>query len=54
LGTQVRFPELYGDKVFVVRDRMNARYGYGRIDIWLPELSEAKIFGAQWLVMEVF
>jgi len=54
MGTQVRFPELYGDKIFIVRDRMNARYGYGRIDIWLPEYSEAKQFGVKRLVMEIF
>ncbi|MEK7623325.1 MAG: hypothetical protein AAB408_01475 [Patescibacteria group bacterium] len=39
LGTKVRFPELYGGKVFTVRDRMNARYnyeniGYYRIDFY--------------------
>ncbi len=55
LGTKVRFPELYGDKIFIVRDRMNARYGYGRIDIWMPEYEEAKNFGVKRnLVMEVF
>ena len=54
MGTQVRFPELYGDKIFVVRDRMNARYGNGRIDIWLPEYSEAKKFGVKRLQMEIF
>lgn len=31
LGTQVRFPDMYGDKVFMVRDRMNERYNYQRI-----------------------
>lgn len=54
MGTQVKFPELYGDKIFVVRDRMNARYGYGRIDIWLPEYNEAKQFGVKRLKMEIF
>ena len=54
MGTQVRFPELYGDKIFVVRDRMNKRYGQGRIDIWLPEYSEAKKFGVKRLQMEIF
>jgi len=54
MGTQVRFPEIYGDKVFIVRDRMNARYGYGRIDIWMQDHGEAKIFGAKRMVMEVF
>jgi hypothetical protein len=39
LGTVVRFPDLYGDKTFVVRDRMNAKYnyetiGYYRIDFY--------------------
>jgi len=55
LGTKVRFPEFYGDKVFIVRDRMNARYGYGRIDIWMPTYNEAKTFGVKRnLVMEIF
>ena len=54
MGTQVRFPELYGDKIFIVRDRMNKRYGNGRIDIWLPEYSEAKKFGVKRLQMEIF
>ncbi|MEK7084518.1 MAG: hypothetical protein AAB932_04755 [Patescibacteria group bacterium] len=54
IGTQVRFPELFGDKVFVVRDRMNERYGRGRIDIWLPEYDEAVAFGVQRIEMEVF
>lgn len=54
LGTQVRIPELYGDKIFIVRDRMNARYGYGRIDVWMPERQEAIHFGVKRLKMEVF
>lgn len=55
LGTKVRFPELYGDKVFTVRDRMNRRYtGKSRIDFWLPEKSEAIQFGVQRIEMEVF
>ena len=54
IGTTVRFPDLYGDKVFVVRDRMNARYGYGRIDMWLPVKADAKIFGVKRLTMEIF
>lgn len=31
LGTKVRFPEMYGEKIFVVRDRMNSRYNYDKI-----------------------
>jgi 3D (Asp-Asp-Asp) domain-containing protein len=59
LGTKVRIPELYGDKVLTVRDRMNSRYnvdkiGYYRIDVWLPEKSEAITFGVKrGLTMEI-
>ncbi|MFZ2189353.1 MAG: hypothetical protein WA057_04970 [Candidatus Magasanikiibacteriota bacterium] len=54
MGTQVKFPEIYGDKIFIVRDRMNARYGHGRVDVWLPEYSEAKQFGVKRIEMEIF
>lgn len=54
MGTKVRFPDLYGDKVFTVRDRMNARYGVGRGDIWMPTKAEAKKFGVKKLTMEIF
>src|SRR3989339_1913243 len=40
IGTKVRIPELYGDKVFTVNDRMNARYYY-RADIWMPTREQA-------------
>jgi 3D (Asp-Asp-Asp) domain-containing protein len=54
LGTKVRFPHLYGDKVFTVRDRMNARYSTGRGDIWMPSKNEAKQFGVKRVTMEIF
>lgn len=54
-GTQVKFPELYGDKIFIVYDRMNARYGYGRVDVWLDtSRREAKQFGVKRLKMEIY
>lgn len=43
-GTKVRIPELFGDKVFVVHDRMNARYTY-RVDVWMKEKKVARQFG---------
>lgn len=53
-GTRVRLPELYGDKVFVVEDRMNRRYtGKSRIDLWMERKSDAIKFGARYLTMEV-
>ncbi len=51
-GTVVRFPEVYGDKEFVVEDRMNARYYY-RMDIWMPETEQAIQFGAKLLKVEI-
>jgi len=54
IGTHVRFPELYGDTVFIVEDRMNARYGRDRVDIWMEHYSDAKIFGAKRVEMEIF
>ncbi len=54
LETQVALPELFGDKLFVVRDRMNARYGEGRIDIWMPTKEEAKTFGVKYIKMEQY
>ena len=50
-GTLVRFPDKYGDKVFVVEDRMNVRYPY-RADIWMYETSDARQFGLKYLRME--
>lgn len=54
LETQVKLPELFGDQVFIVRDRMNERYGPGRIDVWMPTREEAKQFGVKYLQMEQF
>jgi len=51
-GTIVRFPEQYGNKEFVVEDRMNARYYY-HMDIWMADKPEAIKFGAQFLKMEI-
>ncbi len=54
LGTEVRFPDLYGDKIFVVRDRMNSKYnGKSRIDFWKSTKASAIKFGAQRITMEV-
>ena len=46
LGTYIKIPELYGDEIFVVEDRMNARYT-NRVDIWMEEYSDARKFGVK-------
>ncbi len=51
-GTKVMFPELFGDKIFTVQDRMNAKYTY-RADIWMINHSDAIQFGAHYNVKMV-
>lgn len=51
-GTLVRIPEVYGDRIFTVQDRMNARYT-NRMDIWMKDLQKAKTFGLKHLTVEV-
>ena len=47
-GTRVQFPTIYGDKTFVVADRMNQRYdGKNRVDVWMNETHEAIHFGVK-------
>lgn len=45
-NTKVRIPELFGDRVFVVTDRMNKRYT-NRMDIWMEKKSDALKFGVK-------
>lgn len=52
-GTRVRFPEIYGEKIFTVEDRMNSRKGYYHVDIWFPSYQEALNFGAKRTYIEV-
>lgn len=52
-GTKIKIPELYGDKIFVVQDRMHQRKGKYHLDIWFPEYPEAKNFGAKIADIEV-
>jgi len=52
-GTKIRIPEIYGDKVFVVEDRMSWKKGNYHFDIWFPSYWEAKNFGAKRTYIEV-
>lgn len=52
-GTMVRFPKLFGDKIFVVEDRMNCRKGDYHFDIWFPSRPAALQFGVERTVVEV-
>jgi len=53
-GDKVRFPELFGDTIFVVEDRMNRKYnGKLHFDLYLETYREAKEFGAKITKVEV-
>lgn len=43
-NTKIRIPEYFGDRVFVVKDRMNRRHA-NRVDIWFPSRYQAINFG---------
>jgi len=48
--SQIKIPEIYGDKIFTVEDRMNRRFTDAvppRIDIWMTERYLAKQFGVK-------
>ena len=51
-GTKVKIPSMFGDRTFVVEDRMNARYWH-RVDIWMPTRAQALQFGIRTLQIEV-
>lgn len=52
IGTKVKISSVFGDKTFVVEDRMNARYLH-RLDIWMPSRAQALQFGVKTLEIEI-
>lgn len=52
IGTRIKIPDLYGDRVFVVEDRMHPRKNY-MVDIWFPDYWDALDFGAKRSYIEV-
>lgn len=51
-GTKVKIPELFGDRVFIVRDRMNKKHD-DKIDIWMIDKQAAKNFGKRIAQVEI-
>jgi 3D (Asp-Asp-Asp) domain-containing protein len=52
IGTLVRLPDYYGDQIFVVEDRMNARYNV-HLDIWMQTRQDARQWGVKYANLEV-
>jgi 3D (Asp-Asp-Asp) domain-containing protein len=51
-GTKVRIPELFGDRIFIVQDRMNRRFP-NKVDVWMKDKSDAIHFGIKTARIEV-
>ena len=51
-GTILKIPSLYGDKIFVVEDRMNSRYTRN-VDIWFASHADALKLGRRTVQIEV-
>jgi 3D (Asp-Asp-Asp) domain-containing protein len=51
-GARVRIPDLFGDRIFTVQDRMNKRHSQ-RIDIWMKSRTAAKQFGVKRAKIEI-
>jgi 3D (Asp-Asp-Asp) domain-containing protein len=45
-GTKIMIPDLFGDRIFVVRDRMHKRFS-NRVDVWMTNKTEALKFGVR-------
>ncbi len=53
LGTKIKIPEIFGDEIFIVEDRMNWRKGKYQVDVWFENYLKAKEFGAKETYIEV-
>jgi 3D (Asp-Asp-Asp) domain-containing protein len=51
-GTRIRIPEVFGNKIFVVKDRMATKHAE-KVDIWFETKELAKTFGKKKLIVEV-
>ena len=52
MGTKIKLPDIYGDRIFVVEDRMHPRKKW-MVDIWFASYTDAKEFGAKLTYVEV-
>jgi 3D (Asp-Asp-Asp) domain-containing protein len=51
-GTAIKIPALFGDKIFVVEDRMNTRY-QNNVDVWMESKIDAVKLGRRTVQIEV-
>ena len=54
IGTKFRLPSLFGDRIFVVEDRMHSRYnGKKWVDVWFDSQDKALKFGKRFSSIEI-
>ena len=51
-ATKIKIPKIFGDKIFVVEDRMHRRKA-NFIDVWMPSKDAALKFGINFAEIEV-
>ncbi|MFC1613012.1 hypothetical protein ACFL23_01645 [Patescibacteria group bacterium] len=51
-NTKIRIPDVFGNKVFIVEDRMNRRF-QNRVDIWMNTRQEAMNYGKRNVKIEI-
>ena len=51
-GTKIRIPELFGDRVFIVEDRMSSKY-QNTIDVLFDSQDDALHLGVRWATVEI-
>ncbi len=51
-GTRVKFPRLFGEKIFIIEDRMAPKNSH-KVDIWMPTRQMALNFGVKRAEMEI-
>lgn len=52
-GTKVMIPKYFGRKVFTVEDRMSAKWGRRKIDIWMTTRQAAKQWGVRTVTIQI-
>jgi 3D (Asp-Asp-Asp) domain-containing protein len=52
-GTKIKIPEIFGDKIFVVEDRMSFEKSNYQFDVWFEDYFEALKFGAKKTYVEI-
>ena len=51
-GTKIKIPEIFGDRIFTVHDRMNKRFS-SRVDIWMLSRANAIQYGKRTIKIEI-